>query len=60
MSQIEIEKFEMDWSNAKKHLENMIHNKMINVEMQRELRSRTQSLDSLVIDISDYLRSDKN
>lgn len=60
MSQIEIEKFEMDWSNAKKHLENMIHNKMVNPEMQRELRTRIKSIDSLVIDISDYIRSDKD
>jgi hypothetical protein len=50
----------MDWSSAKKSLENMMHNKIVKPEMQRELRSRILSIESLVIDISDSIRSDKD
>jgi hypothetical protein len=60
MSQIEIEKFEMDWSNAKKYLLNMMNNKSVGPEWHRELNTRIRSMESLVISISDSVRSDKD
>jgi hypothetical protein len=60
MTQIDIEKFEMDWSSAKKYLMNMINNKSIGPMWHRELDMRIRSMESLVISISDSVRSDKD
>lgn len=58
--QEDIEKFECDWDMTKKYLEFMLSNKILSGKMYSDLKARVKSIESLVVDISDCARSDKD
>jgi hypothetical protein len=55
-----IEKFETDWRKAKGYLESMANNPVLASTMYVEFTTRIRSLESLVVDVSDCVRSDKD
>lgn len=57
--QEDVERFESDWRIAKKYLESMAANPVMD-SMYNSLLDRIKSFDSWVIDTSDHLRSDKD
>jgi len=58
--QEEVEKFETDWRIAKRHLEAMAGSPIVSSGMYMDFTMRMKSIESLVMDISDYARSDKD
>jgi len=58
--QEDIEKFEHDWHNAERYLGYMLESKIISDQMYRNMCARIISIESLVLDISDNARSDKD
>lgn len=58
--QEEVEKFETDWRIAKRHLEAMAGSLIVSSGMYMDFVARMKSIESLVMDISDYARSDKD
>jgi hypothetical protein len=58
--QINIESFETDWRIVKRHLEAMASNPVLVSTMYIEFTTRIRSLESLVLDVSDCVRSDKD
>jgi hypothetical protein len=59
-NQEEVEKFETDWRIAKRHLDAMANNPILASTMYVDFTMRIRSLESLVLDISDCVRSDKD
>lgn len=55
-----VEDFELHWKIAIKHLQLMAGNPMLVSTMYVDFITRVQSLESLVLDISDCVRSDKD
>lgn len=58
--QKDVEKFEREWDFAVKHLTAMAENPILDDQMYRGLNDRIRSLELCVLDISSYVRSDKD
>jgi hypothetical protein len=58
--QKDVEKFESDWRHAQGYLKSMIDNPIVDDIMYMNFKTITRQLESLVIDTSDYARSDKD
>jgi hypothetical protein len=58
--QKDVEEFESHWRLAMVHLKEMAGNPILVSTMYLDFITRVQSLESLVIDISDCVRSDKD
>ena len=58
--QEDVEKFERDWRVAERQLSYMLENCIVSDRMYQDMKARIRSLESLVLDISDAARSDKD
>jgi len=58
--QEDVERFEHNWNSAERYLGYMLNNEIVSDKMYQDLKARIRSLESLVVDISDAARSDKD
>lgn len=59
-NQTDVERFETDWRIAKRHLEAMALNPVVNNNVYVDLSYRIRYIEEIVIEISDVARSDKD
>jgi hypothetical protein len=58
--QEDVENFESDWMHAQNYLKSMMDNPIVVDKMYMNLKAITRQIESLVINISDYARGDKD